>query len=78
MMDEIRYQAIKADIQDLISEYLSDKAGYDELEGFITQSEADEEPVTLVSEIIDEMNYRKEFGRHFDRLWEEINEEEAA
>jgi hypothetical protein len=77
-MDEIRYQAIKADAQDLISEYLGGKVSDDELEGFITLAEADKEPVTLENEIVDEMNYRKEFVRGFDRLWEECEDEEEA
>jgi mannitol-1-phosphate/altronate dehydrogenase len=77
-MDEIRHQAIKADVQDLIHEYLSDEVGDDELKGFITRAEADEEPVTLVNEIVDEMDYRKAYRRRFDRImtehWEEMSE----
>jgi hypothetical protein len=73
-MDEIRHQAIKEGVQDLISEYLGDKVSDDELEGFITLAEADKEPVTLENEIVDEMNYRKEFVR----LWEECEDEEEA
>ena len=73
-MDEIRHQAIKEGVQDLISEYLGDKVSDDELEGFITLAEADKEPVTLENEIVDEMNYRKEFVR----LWEECEDEEET
>jgi hypothetical protein len=81
-MDEIRYQAIKADIQDLISGYISSKVSDDELEGFITLAEADEERVTVEGGMFGEMDYRKEIIRgvrrdlaQYAHLLDELDEE---
>jgi len=64
-MNEFRFQKIKEDIQNLICDYLSDKVGDVELGEFITRAEADEDPVTLVNEIVEELDYRKQFENIF-------------